>query len=182
MFVIAIGRLHGVLPTRGLLPRGPDCGGESKVGAQLVFAYAPSQACFFVIFTSKGWPNTDLVIVDPARGSRSLYAHLKRLPDPDRVVADHMTRFGLFLKRTSVAHTLNSGHRRVLSVALATIGSPPVIILDSPTLGEAPGGAHLRRPSQTIWQDMHLCVHIVLRHRPIVWQVHGSTCPASSDD
>ncbi len=65
----------------------------------------------------------------------SLYASLKRLPNAARVVDTQLARFGLAADQNKMANGLTSISKRKLTVALATIGSPPVIILDSPTQG-----------------------------------------------
>jgi ABC-type multidrug transport system ATPase subunit len=65
----------------------------------------------------------------------SLYASLKRIPNAEYVVTTQVSRFGLGSRQYTVAQSLTSTDKRRLTVALTTLGAPPVIILDSPTQG-----------------------------------------------
>ena len=72
--------------------------------------------------------------------SFSLYASLKRLPDTNAAVKRQLEQFGLADVATTVAGSLPSSSKRRLTVALATLGLPPaVLILDSPTQGTCDG-------------------------------------------
>ena len=60
-------------------------------------------------------------------------ASLRGLPHPDAEATRLLTLFGLTQQQHVLAGTLNAPCGRKLSVALATIGSPSVLILDAPT-------------------------------------------------
>ena len=45
----------------------------------------------------------------------------------------------LFEQRNKLAGTLSGGNKRKLSVAMAIIGNPPIILLDEPSAGMDPG-------------------------------------------
>jgi ATP-binding cassette subfamily A (ABC1) protein 1 len=69
-----------------------------------------------------------------------LYARLKGVPrnSIDKVVQDKLVQLDLKEFEFKLAHTLSGGNKRKLSVAIALIGSPPIIFLDEPSTGMDP--------------------------------------------
>jgi ABC-type multidrug transport system ATPase subunit len=49
-----------------------------------------------------------------------------------------LTELGLEIHREKLAGTLSGGNKRKLSVAIAIIGKPPLILLDEPSAGMDP--------------------------------------------
>jgi ABC-2 type transport system ATP-binding protein len=69
-----------------------------------------------------------------------LIAKLRHVPDPRRVAADLIERFGLSDAATKPTATYSGGMKRRLDVAMSLIGDPQVIFLDEPTTGLDPVG------------------------------------------
>lgn len=69
-----------------------------------------------------------------------IYAAFKEVP-PDRSAAEIerlLAAVGLLEKRRALVHTLSGGQRRKLSLAIAFVGDPKVVVLDEPTSGMDP--------------------------------------------
>jgi ABC-type multidrug transport system ATPase subunit len=68
------------------------------------------------------------------------YAKLKGIPDEkhqsiiDRIIVD----MSLEDHKNKLAGALSGGNKRKLSVAMATLGNPPIILLDEPSAGMDP--------------------------------------------
>jgi ABC-type multidrug transport system ATPase subunit len=60
------------------------------------------------------------------------YAKLKGIPD--RIIVD----MSLEDHKNKLAGALSGGNKRKLSVAMATLGNPPIILLDEPSAGMDP--------------------------------------------
>ncbi|KAL1813550.1 hypothetical protein ACET3Z_023615 [Daucus carota] len=69
-----------------------------------------------------------------------LYARIKGVPDYNLadVVMDKLLEFDLLKHSNKPSFTLSGGNKRKLSVAIAMIGDPPVVILDEPSTGMDP--------------------------------------------
>ncbi|KAK4412941.1 ABC transporter A family member 1 [Sesamum alatum] len=69
-----------------------------------------------------------------------LYARIKGVEEYqlDRVVTEKLVEFDLLKHADKPAYALSGGNKRKLSVAIAMIGDPPVIILDEPSTGMDP--------------------------------------------
>ncbi|KAH1258082.1 ABC transporter A family member 1 [Glycine max] len=69
-----------------------------------------------------------------------LYARIKGVPDfaIDNVVMEKLTEFDLLKHANKPSFSLSGGNKRKLSVAIAMIGDPPIVILDEPSTGMDP--------------------------------------------
>ncbi|KAJ7976760.1 ABC transporter A family member 1 [Quillaja saponaria] len=69
-----------------------------------------------------------------------LYARIKGVPDHriDNVVAEKLVEFDLLKHAKKPSFSLSGGNKRKLSVAIAMIGDPPIVILDEPSTGMDP--------------------------------------------
>ncbi|KAL3755279.1 hypothetical protein ACJRO7_002345 [Eucalyptus globulus] len=69
-----------------------------------------------------------------------LYARIKRVPDQriNDVVMEKLAEFDLLKYAKRPSFTLSGGNKRKLSVAIAMIGDPPIVILDEPSTGMDP--------------------------------------------
>ena len=68
------------------------------------------------------------------------YARIKGIPASRRkkLVYQTIEQLGLQEYRRKTAGTLSGGNKRKLSVAMATLGNPPIILLDEPSAGMDP--------------------------------------------
>ena len=68
------------------------------------------------------------------------YAKIKGIPENLRaqVIEDAIVKMSLSDHRDKPAGTLSGGNKRKLSVGIATIGDPPIILLDEPSAGMDP--------------------------------------------
>ncbi|XP_038685237.1 ABC transporter A family member 1 isoform X1 [Tripterygium wilfordii] len=71
-----------------------------------------------------------------------LYARVKSVPGyrVDSVVKEKLKEFDLLKHANKPSYTLSGGNKRKLSVAIAMIGDPPIVILDEPSTGMDPIG------------------------------------------
>ncbi|XWS56284.1 hypothetical protein CRYUN_Cryun09bG0072800 [Craigia yunnanensis] len=69
-----------------------------------------------------------------------LYARIKGVSDYriNDVVMEKMVEFDLLKHANKPSYTLSGGNKRKLSVAIAMIGDPPIVILDEPSTGMDP--------------------------------------------
>ncbi|XP_075638014.1 ABC transporter A family member 1 isoform X1 [Castanea sativa] len=69
-----------------------------------------------------------------------LYARIKGLPEYriDDVVMEKLLEFDLLKHADKPSFSLSGGNKRKLSVAIAMIGDPPIVILDEPSTGMDP--------------------------------------------
>ncbi|XP_048497581.1 ABC transporter A family member 1 isoform X3 [Beta vulgaris subsp. vulgaris] len=69
-----------------------------------------------------------------------LYARIKKVPDNriEEVVMEKVVEFDLLKHVNKPSFTLSGGNKRKLSVAIAMIGDPPIVILDEPSTGMDP--------------------------------------------
>lgn len=68
------------------------------------------------------------------------YARIKGVSKEilDQVVEGNFAEFDLWPQANKPSYSLSSGNKRTLSVAIAMIGDPPLIILDEPSTGMDP--------------------------------------------
>jgi len=68
------------------------------------------------------------------------YAKLKGIPEDKRLreIEKSIKSLNLADHRDKAAGTLSGGNKRKLSVAMATLGNPPIILLDEPSAGMDP--------------------------------------------
>lgn len=69
-----------------------------------------------------------------------LYARIKKVSDNriDEVVMEKIVEFDLLKHANKPSFSLSGGNKRKLSVAIAMIGDPPIVILDEPSTGMDP--------------------------------------------
>ncbi|KOM38757.1 hypothetical protein LR48_Vigan03g213900 [Vigna angularis] len=69
-----------------------------------------------------------------------LYARIKGVPDfaIENVVMEKLAEFDLLKHANKPSFSLSGGNKRKLSVAIAMIGDPPIVILDEPSTGMDP--------------------------------------------
>ena len=69
------------------------------------------------------------------------YAKVKGIPERkrERAIEKAINDLNLADHRHKPSGTLSGGNKRKLSVAMATIGNPPIILLDEPSAGMDPG-------------------------------------------
>ncbi|KAK8955097.1 ABC transporter A family member 1 [Platanthera zijinensis] len=75
-----------------------------------------------------------------AREHLQLYAKIKSVPENliNNVVNEKLEEFDLWSHAEKPSYTLSGGNKRKLSVAIAMIGDPPIVILDEPSTGMDP--------------------------------------------
>jgi ABC-2 type transport system ATP-binding protein len=73
------------------------------------------------------------------------YAGLHLLPEPRRVVAEALQRFGLTDRANDLCAELSKGLKQRVALARALLHNPPVVLLDEPTSGLDPQSARLVR-------------------------------------
>ncbi|KAK4404852.1 ABC transporter A family member 1 [Sesamum angolense] len=81
-----------------------------------------------------------------------LYARIKGVEEYqlEHVVMEKLVEFDLLKHADKPAYALSGGNKRKLSVAIAMIGDPPVIILDEPSTAYALSGGNKRKLSVAI--------------------------------
>ncbi|ONK78401.1 uncharacterized protein A4U43_C02F18390 [Asparagus officinalis] len=69
-----------------------------------------------------------------------LYARIKGVPEINlnNVVDEKLTEFDLWRHADKPSYSLSGGNKRKLSVSVAMIGNPPIVILDEPSTGMDP--------------------------------------------
>ncbi|KAJ8624155.1 hypothetical protein MRB53_032685 [Persea americana] len=69
-----------------------------------------------------------------------LYARIKGVPETRMkdVVTEKLLQFDLWKHANKPSYSLSGGNKRKLSVAIAMIGDPPIVILDEPSTGMDP--------------------------------------------
>ncbi len=118
--------MNEVLPTRG---RAYVCGkdvAKHTAEASTVVGYCPQTNVLY-----------DYLTVEE---HFALYAAVKGIPSGLRrtLIAEMMEALGLTRYRAMQADKLSGGTKRKLSVALALLGNPPVVLLDEPSTGIDP--------------------------------------------
>jgi ABC-type multidrug transport system ATPase subunit len=78
-------------------------------------------------------PQYDALDLLTTREHLMFYAKIKGIANAKQDVDTIMARLGLTPHANKVASKLSGGNKRKLSLAIATIGTPPVLILDEPT-------------------------------------------------
>jgi len=68
----------------------------------------------------------------------TFYAKMKGVPSPKRETKRLIQQLSLTKEKNKLAGTLSGGNKRKLSVAIALVGSPPVVLLDEPSAGMDP--------------------------------------------
>ncbi|KAL8644157.1 MAG: hypothetical protein Q9210_007396, partial [Variospora velana] len=63
------------------------------------------------------------------------YARVRSVADPAHNISQVIRAFGLDAHRDRIAHKLSGGTNRKLSLAIALIGDPAVLLLDEPSSG-----------------------------------------------
>ena len=68
------------------------------------------------------------------------FAKIKGIPSycRSKLVDDAISKLGLHIHRGTPAGKLSGGNKRKLSVAIAIVGNPPIIMLDEPSAGMDP--------------------------------------------
>ena len=68
------------------------------------------------------------------------FARIKGIPDYCRsnLIDSVIDKLGLEIHRKKASGTLSGGNKRKLSVAIAIVGNPPIILLDEPSAGMDP--------------------------------------------
>lgn len=81
-----------------------------------------------------------LLEVLTVREHLDLYARIKGVPEYELeyVVTEKLVEFDLLKHANKPSYALSGGNKRKLSVAIAMIGDPPIVILDEPSTGMDP--------------------------------------------
>ncbi len=129
-----------------------------------------------VIFTLIGFcPQTDAFIPSlTPRQNLSFFAVLRGVSERNTVrhVNELLARIGLLEDADNVASLMSAGNKRKLSVAIALIGNPPVVILDEPTAGIDPRAQH----------DIWSLVSSTMENRSVILTTHSmEECEALCD-
>jgi len=68
------------------------------------------------------------------------YAQIKGIPEhlQHEIIETAIVELSLTDQRDKCAGTLSGGNKRKLSVGMATMGNPPIILLDEPSAGMDP--------------------------------------------
>ena len=66
------------------------------------------------------------------------YGRIKQVRNIKEEVERLINVLNLIVERNKLANTLSGGNKRKLSVAIALIGSPPIVLLDEPSSGMDP--------------------------------------------
>lgn len=115
-----------VLPTTGQITiAGFDIQSEFKEARKMI-GYCPQKDAIFSLLTVEEhlW----------------FYSRIKGIPSAlrEEIVEKAIIEMNLKDHKTKPAGTLSGGNKRKLSVAIATLGNPPIILLDEPSAGMDP--------------------------------------------
>ncbi len=75
-----------------------------------------------------------------------LFAHLERLPDPERVVEEMLDQTGLRERRDDQVGRLSGGNQQRINIAIGLLARPAVLLLDEPSAGLDP------RQRERLWE------------------------------
>lgn len=78
-------------------------------------------------------PQYDALDLMTTREHLAFYARVKGISDVSANVSHVMSRLGLHPHADTLASKLSGGNKRKLSLAIALMGTPPVLVLDEPT-------------------------------------------------
>jgi ABC-2 type transport system ATP-binding protein len=113
----------------------PDAGRALVAGFDVV--RQPAQVRRAISLTGQ---STSLDPVLTGRENLTLIARLRHLPQPKRLAAETIERFGLAEAADRPGATYSGGMRRRLDLAMSLIARPAVVFLDEPTTGLDPAG------------------------------------------
>jgi ABC-type transport system involved in cytochrome c biogenesis ATPase subunit len=95
-----------------------------------------------------------------------LYVVMKSLPL--KCVEQQLRRFGLLDQKERNAKNLDASSQRLLSLAIASLGSPRILLIDSPTAGEHASTQASCCAWGRIWPT---CTRDVCRNGPVIASV-----------
>jgi len=91
--------------------------------------------------TDVGWAPQQPAVYSKLSVSENLrlFAHLRRVADPERAVARMLEQSGLAQRAGERLERLSGGNRQRVNVAIGLIADPPVLVLDEPSASLDPG-------------------------------------------
>lgn len=115
-----------IIATKGQISIGGHSVTDEFSQARKLIGYCPQEDAIFPLMT--------------VHEHLLFYARIKgiRVEMIDTVVEETMTKLSLVDQKDKPAGTLSGGNKRKLSVAIAIIGNPPIILLDEPSAGMDP--------------------------------------------
>ena len=114
---------------------------QASKGDGLVYNYSIAQSIGSIQSLMGICPQFDLLFADlTAMEHIELYAELKNLPKKEipAICEDRLKAVRLWDVRNKPTRTYSGGMKRRLSMVIATIGDPKIVILDEPTTGMDP--------------------------------------------